>query len=71
MSDLSLKNIQVNKSSYVDPNGFLFSYQSSLLRAIKPKVESFYQDLIDKGVVDKLISEYGLIETEKTQYKNS
>lgn len=69
MTRLSLDDIKINDSSYVDPNGFLFAYKGDLYRAIYPVRESFYLSLFDKGIIDKLIKNHNLVSSEITDYK--
>lgn len=65
--NLTLKDIGINKSSYVDPNGFLFEYKKDLYRAIKRK--DFYNEMFEKGVFKELEKEYNLIGTTKTSHR--
>ena len=39
----------VEKSSYVDPNGYVFRADQGLFRAIRPSAEPFYRDFLGKG----------------------
>lgn len=68
MKELFLKDIEINKSSYVDPNGFLFHYNNGLYRAINAENESFYKDLFKKGVIEKLCKKSCLVPSEITDY---
>ena len=56
--------IAIEKSSYVDPNGYVFRTEQGLFRAIRPAVEPFYRDLIDKGAIGRLVGAGLLIDTQ-------
>ncbi|KPK38995.1 MAG: hypothetical protein AMJ78_09135 [Omnitrophica WOR_2 bacterium SM23_29] len=68
MRNIPLKEIVTSESSYVDPNGFVFFYRGEVLRAISSPMEEFYRSLFKKGVIDKLIRNNGLIESEISDY---
>ncbi|KPK38503.1 MAG: hypothetical protein AMJ78_09890 [Omnitrophica WOR_2 bacterium SM23_29] len=68
MRNIPLKEIVTSESSYVDPNGFVFFYRGEVLRAINPQMEEFYRSLFKRGVIDKLIRNNGLIESEISDY---
>ena len=53
----------IEKSSYVDPNGYVFRTEQGLFRAIRPTSESFYRDFLGKGAVDRLVAAGLLIDT--------
>jgi len=64
--ELRLSDIQRNESSYVDPNGFVFTYEDNIYRAIHPGVESFYRTLHDNGALERLSSKTCLVESRIT-----
>ena len=54
----------VEKSSYVDPNGYVFRTEQGLFRAIRPAVESFYRRLLDSGMTGRLTAAGLLVDTQ-------
>ena len=64
MPDLSLSEIQVSSSSYVDPNGFVFTYNDQIFRAIRPGPDKFYGSLFIIGVSDGLSGMLNLVVSE-------
>lgn len=58
--------VQVDRSSYVDPNGYVFWQNGQAYRAIADNVADFYEDLIDNGYLEKLTSDFGLVSTHKS-----
>jgi 2-polyprenyl-3-methyl-5-hydroxy-6-metoxy-1,4-benzoquinol methylase len=68
MKELSLKDIKIDTSSYVDPNGFLFHYNNEIYRAIGSESEFFYKDLFKKGIIEKLCKQFHLVSSEITDY---
>ena len=68
MTEISLPDISVSESSYVDPNGFVFYYQDQIFRVIQPEVEGFFRGLFESGLIDKLVKDHHLVETEITDY---
>jgi SAM-dependent methyltransferase len=54
----------IEKSSYVDPNGYVFRTEQGLFRAIRATSESFYRDFLGKGAADRLIAAGLLIDTQ-------
>jgi 2-polyprenyl-3-methyl-5-hydroxy-6-metoxy-1,4-benzoquinol methylase len=64
VASLTLSQIGVSLSSYVDPNGFLFSFEDRLYRAILPERESFYRALLADAAVGELCERHGLVPTE-------
>lgn len=61
LEKISRCGLNVDASSYVDPNGFLFHLNDQIYRAIHPHIESFYRQLFDNGMVSKLINQFGLV----------
>ena len=60
---VSLREVAVDASSYVDPNGFVFRHDGNLYRAIYTQAASFYRGLIDDGTVDELTAHHHLVPT--------
>jgi SAM-dependent methyltransferase len=56
----------VDKSSYVDPHGYVFRTERGLFRAIRPASEPFYRELLGKGTVERLVAAGFLIDTKIT-----
>lgn len=68
MSNIPIKDIKVNDSSYVDPNGFVFHYQGNLYRAINSRMEPFYRSLFAEGIINNLCRDFHLVSSEITDY---
>ena len=66
--NLSLQDIEVDPSSYVDPNGFVFHFQGHVYRAIRAQYAPFYRRLFSDGVIDRLAQRVDLVKTELTPY---
>lgn len=56
--------LNIEKSSYVDPNGFVFLCDGQIFRAIHEHAKDFYMDLFKKGVIDKLVKRGHLVASE-------
>jgi SAM-dependent methyltransferase len=56
--------ISLHPSSLVDPNGRLFVWENQLFRGIDADHASFYRQLFAKGLIDQLVSDGFLVETE-------
>jgi len=67
-TDIPKNDIEISRSSYVDPNGFVFTYRGQLLRAIVPDQEAFYRTLFRDGIIQELIEKAGLVSTEISPY---
>ena len=67
MTALSPDEIQPHPSSYVDPHGFVFTYQGELYRAIRNDHVPFYNYLIQSGHAASL-EEAGLIQASVSEY---
>ncbi|PWT87899.1 MAG: hypothetical protein C5B54_11550 [Acidobacteria bacterium] len=59
-----LEEIDIDRSSYVDPNGFVFRYKGDFYRAIYRNVADFYRGLFENGTINTLISQHHLVSTE-------
>ena len=55
--------LTIDRSSYVDPNGFVFHENGRILRAVYTPVADFYRELLTNGTLDRLQSEHGLVAT--------
>ena len=55
--------------SFNDENGRLFKWQGELYRAIPKQQAPLFQDLLQQGVIEELVSQKLLIETESTPIK--
>jgi SAM-dependent methyltransferase len=53
----------IEKSSYVDPNGYVFRTNQGLFRAIRSTSEPFYRDFLAKGAAARLVTAGLLIDT--------
>lgn len=65
---LSLSDIQISRSSYVDPNGFVFGIDGGIYRAIRPDVEGFYRQLITQEPINELVRQSALIDSQTTDW---
>jgi len=70
MTELFLKNIQLEPLSKHDPHGVVFYANDKIYRAINEKYSQIYRDLFRHPDIDHLF-EKGLIETSLTDYKMS
>ena len=66
MSAIPLYDVNFESLSYRDPNGRVFSWDGGLYRTIHRNAATFYRGLFDKGIIEKLIDEGFLVETEPT-----
>jgi len=60
--------ISFNSTSYVDPNGRVFTWQDRVFRAIDSQKKPFYSDLLEKDVFKQLCSEGKIIGTRPAPY---
>jgi len=58
-----LDEVEVNPSSYVDPNGFVFHHEGRIHRAIYRDAAEFYRGLIADGTIDRLSAHHHLVAT--------
>lgn len=58
-----LKDIQIDPSSYVDPNGFLFWYKNEVFRVVYTQAAEFYLSLFSSQVINKLTQNKSLVPT--------
>lgn len=63
---LSLAEVERNASSYVDPNGYVFSHEGTLYRAVNRSVAPFYARLFQDGVIGTLTKTQHLVPSEMT-----
>jgi SAM-dependent methyltransferase len=61
MQQVSLADIKKNRSSYVDPNGYVFEHEGTIYRCVFKGQEAYYRGLFDDGTVEKLVSESRLV----------
>jgi 2-polyprenyl-3-methyl-5-hydroxy-6-metoxy-1,4-benzoquinol methylase len=59
--------LAIEKSSYVDPNGYVFRTGQGLFRAIRPTAEAFYRGLFETGLVERLTAAGLLVDTAIAQ----
>lgn len=69
MQTISSQQLNVDRSSYVDPNGFVFHHEDEIFRGIYPEVQDFYQELFDRGTIDSLIQNFGLVESSIADFR--
>ena len=60
---LSLDDVAVNRSSYVDPNGFVFHHEGHVYRAIYREAADLYRGLIADGTIERLSASHHLVPT--------
>lgn len=63
---LRSSEIDVSRSSYVDPQGYLFRHQGHIYRYIRPEAAELFARLLDDGSLDRLRRERGLIQATST-----
>lgn len=66
---LKSEDIQVDPSSYVDPQGFLFQHNHDLFRCIRPSAVELFQDLLQSRKLDIWAQDKGLIPTAITNLR--
>ena len=66
---ISNDELTFHSLSFNDENGRLFEWQGNIYRAIPARQTSLYRDLIEQGVIEKLVSQNLLIDTEFTSLK--
>ena len=64
---LSLSDIEISASSYVDPNGFVFHHEGEVFRAVYEEAAGFYRALFDDGTIDRLVASHGLVPSAVTE----
>ncbi len=64
---LSVAEVERNASSYVDPNGYVFSHEGTIYRAIKRSVAPFYSRLFQDGIIQALTETRHLVASEMTE----
>ncbi len=69
MTDLTLKDIRIDDSSYVDPHGFVFKYEGKRYRAIRPHGETFYRKLFENGTIEKLVKNNHLVPSAISSFR--
>ncbi len=65
---LDLDELEIDSSSYVDPNGFLFRFEGGLYRGIKSQSAERYRRLFENGAIDTLSRQFGLVASRITSY---
>lgn len=68
MTKIPIDEVLFNPTSYVDPNGRIFEWRGEILRAITSQATPFYQELLDKGLVQELHDKGLLVKTEITPF---
>ncbi len=63
MRKIKDKEIKFHEHSFFDPAGRLFWLEEKLYRNINPKWISFYKNLFDTGIIEKLVAQELLIES--------
>ena len=54
--------------SFVDPNGRVFEWRGDIYRMLEPEYAAYWKDLIEQGVIDALIRDGLLVESELTNF---
>jgi len=65
---LFLDDIRIHESSYVDPNGFVFTHNGEIYRGIKRESETFYRKLLESDFLPALYQKYNLVESRLTDH---
>lgn len=64
---LSLADVERSVSSYVDPNGYVFSHNGTIYRAIRTSAVSFYRRLFQDGTIAELTRTRHLVPSAMTE----
>lgn len=64
MNNITIHNQSIDPSSYVDPNGRVFSMDGHIYRAISPEYEATARLLMSSGIAEQLQQKGLLVETE-------
>jgi len=68
LMNLAFGDIDVSRSSFVDPNGFVFEFEGSIYRAITGH-RDLYLEMLQAGVFDRLSNDVGLVETHLAPFR--
>ena len=63
---LKRNEIEIDASSYVDPQGFLFRHDGQIYRCIRAEARELFEQLRKTGLLARLEREYGLVATTAT-----
>src|SRR5262245_54280963 len=55
--------------SFIDPSGRVFEWRGDIYRMIRSSYTPFWQSLFDKGIVQELVGEQLIVNSELTEYK--
>lgn len=69
LTKISNDELAFHSLSFNDENGRLFEWQGNIYRAISPRQTSLYQNLLEQKVIEKLVNQNLLIDTEFTPLK--
>jgi 2-polyprenyl-3-methyl-5-hydroxy-6-metoxy-1,4-benzoquinol methylase len=65
---LLLDDIRIHESSYVDPNGFVFTHNGTIYRGIRREHEKFYRNLLESDFLPALNQNHYLVESKLTDH---
>jgi 2-polyprenyl-3-methyl-5-hydroxy-6-metoxy-1,4-benzoquinol methylase len=68
LTPIPLAQLNINPSSYVDPNGFAFHFDQQIFRGIYPEQEAFYRNLFDTGLIDKWTKDFHLVDSKMSKF---
>lgn len=67
-NSLKPSEIDVDPSSYVDPQGFLFHHDGCIYRCIRPLAKDLFTELMDDGLLAHLQENFALISAKTTKF---
>lgn len=66
---LKRHQIDIDPSSYVDPQGFLFRHDEDIYRCIRPNARPLFEELEKSGLLKRLQSKHNLIESSASNLR--
>jgi SAM-dependent methyltransferase len=59
-----LADISKSRSSYVDPNGYVFEHDGDIYRCVLKEQEAYFRGLFESGTVERLVRDAHLVPSE-------
>lgn len=66
---LKRSDIEIDPSSYVDPQGFVFRHADEIYRCIRPDSRNLFEELEASGLLKRLQSDHNLIESTPSKLR--